>query len=310
MDNITEAGPSLDAALAGFLQATSFPVNGAVMTDLDGTAVHEDMGRIVIPKSVSHGLTEVARLGRPIVLNTLRFPLNVIKTFGREWYSITNAPLPLISLNGSVVGYLREGSSESIEFEELSATPVPASAWKAVLGDLERLLASGIDDVILFHYPRDWRAGERLWTPVASRRDALLARYPSADEVASVSLEQLAAQLDRCEPCMLMLLINASQDQLMAYQHARPNQFVTATGIDKAAGAQTAARLLGFDLAASVGAGDTPMDTFLSSTGLAVRVGARGLPFEGRHATLDVPDSLALGELMFRLADLVRRSTH
>ena len=52
------------------------------------------------------------------------------------------------------------------------------------------------------------------------------------------------------------------------------------------------------------------MDNFLSSTGLAVRVGARALPFEGRHATLDVPDSLALGELMFRLADLVRRRTH
>jgi hypothetical protein len=264
----------------------------------------------VIPKSVSHALTELNRLGRPIILNTLRFPLNVIKTFGREWYAITNAPLPLISLNGSVVGYLRESSGDTIEFEELCATPVPASSWEAVLGDLDRLLASGIDDVVLFHYPRDWRAGERLWTPDATRREVLLARYSSVAEVTSGPLEQLALELSDCEPCMLMLLINSSHNQLMAYQHARPNEFVTAPGIDKAAGAHLAGRLLEFDLEASVGAGDTPMDTFLSSVGLAVRVGARGLPFTGRHATLDVPDSLALGELLFRLADQVRRSSH
>ena len=79
-------------------------------------------------------------------------------------------------------------------------------------------------------------------------------------------------------------------------------------GVDKASGAEAAARQLGFDLAASVGAGDTLMDTFLSTVGLAVRVGNPALPFQGRHATLDLVDSLALGEFGFRLADQVRRT--
>jgi hydroxymethylpyrimidine pyrophosphatase-like HAD family hydrolase len=309
MNDVTRADRALDAALAGFLAAAPFAARGAVMTDLDGTAVHERMGRVAIPKSVSHALTELRRLGRPIVLNTLRFPLNVIRTFGREWYAISNAPLPLVSLNGSVIGYLREGSGAAIDFEELCATPLPASTCEAVLVDVERLLAAGIEDVVLFHYPRDWRLGERLWVPVVARSESLLGRYPSASEVTSGPLERLSATLSTCEPCMLLLLVNASHDRLMAYQHARPNQFVTADGVDKAAGAHRAANLLGFDLDASVGAGDTAMDTFLSTVGLALRVGAPGLPFTGRHATLDVVDSLALGELWFRLADQLRRST-
>jgi hydroxymethylpyrimidine pyrophosphatase-like HAD family hydrolase len=83
---------------------------------------------------------------------------------------------------------------------------------------------------------------------------------------------------------------------------------VTAAGVDKAHGASVVAQRLGFDLAASVGAGDTMMDNFLSSVGLAVRVGNPSLPYDGRHATVDLADSLALGEFWFRLADRVRRS--
>lgn len=299
-----------DAMLTRFLGAVPFATRGAVMTDLDGTAVHEHMGRIVIPKSVSHALTELRQLGRPIVLNTLRFPLNVIQTFGREWYAISNAPLPLVSLNGSVVGHLREGAGGTIEFAEAWAASLPVSTCEAVLADLDRLLAAGVDDVVLFYYPRDWRVGEQLWTPVPARAEALLARYPSASTVTSEPLDRLASTLASCEPCMLFFLSDASHDQLMAYQHARPNQFVTAAGVDKAHGARTAADLLDIDLAASVGAGDTPMDSFLAAVGLAIRVGAPGLAFTGRHATLDVADSLALGELWFRLADQVRRSAH
>ena len=39
-------------------------------------------------------------------------------------------------------------------------------------------------------------------------------------------------------------------------------------------------------------------------------VGPLELPFRGRHATLEVGDSLALGELWFRLASELRRSSH
>jgi hydroxymethylpyrimidine pyrophosphatase-like HAD family hydrolase len=310
MDPVARTAPDDDRILERFLSECRFAQEGGVMTDLDGTAVHESEGRIVIPKSVSHGLTELRRLGRPIVLNTLRFPMNVIETFGQEWYEVSGAPLPLVSLNGSVVGHLREGSNGAIEFREASVTPVPSSTCDALLAELEQLLGRGIDDVVLFYYPRDWRAGERLWTPVAARHAGLRDRYRSAADVSSEPLSRLASTLAACEPCMLFVLVDASHDELMAYQHARPNQFVTAPGIDKAAGAETAARLMGIDLGASVGAGDTLMDCFLASVGLALRVGAGGLPFSGRHSTVDLPDSLALGEFWFRLADLMRRNAH
>ena len=308
MDPAIEPALALDEVIERFLSASAFARDGAIITDLDGTAVHEFEGRIVIPKSVSHGLGELRRLHRPIVLNTLRFPLNVINTFGQEWYDVSAAPLPLVSLNGSVVGHLREGSNGVIEFEELTSTAVPSSTREALVGELERLLASGIDDLVLFYYPHDWRAGERLWTPVEARQPELLGRYRSASAIDSAPLEQLAAALEACEPRMLFVLVGATHDELMAYQHARPNQFVTADGVDKAHGASVVAQRLGFDLAASVGAGDTMMDNFLSSVGLALRIGNASLPYDGRHATVDLADSLALGEFWFRLADRIRRS--
>jgi hydroxymethylpyrimidine pyrophosphatase-like HAD family hydrolase len=297
-----------DALIERFLSESHFTRDGAFMTDLDGTAVHELEGRVAIPKTVSHGLTELKRRGRPIVLNTLRFPLNVIETFGREWYEISGAPLPLVSLNGSVVGHLREAANGAIQFEVLSVTQVPAATCEAVVGELERLLASGVDDVVLFYYPSDWRAGERLWTPVEERQAGLLERYKSAQTITSEPLDQLASTLLACAPAMLFVLVDASHDQLMAYQHVRPNQFVTAEGITKSSGAQVAAQQLGFELEASIGAGDTMMDSFLSTVGLALRVGNPSLPFQGRHATVDLAHSLALGEFCFRLADRVRRS--
>jgi hypothetical protein len=241
------------------------------------------------------------------VLNTLRFPLNVIETFGREWYDVSGAPLPLVALNGSAIGYLHESANGAIAFEPFSITPVRPAICEDLIGDLERLVSSGVDDVALFYYPTDWREGERLWTPVEDRQAALMQRFASAHGISSMSLEALASTLVACEPTLLFVAVEASHDDLMAYQHARPNQFVTADGVDKAGGAAIAAQRLGFELSASVGAGDTLMDTFLSSVGLALRVGNPTLPYHGRHATVDLTDSLAMGEFCFRLADKLRR---
>ena len=152
------------------------------MTDLDGTAVHEFEGRIVIPDPVSHGLKHLRDLGRPVILNSLRFPLNVIRTFGREWYSITNAPLPLVSLNGGLTGYLVETAAGEIAFEEIDAFPLLASEIDEVLVGIEGLVAGGIDDLLLFFYPRDWTQGELIWTPVADRVPEVEGKYRSASE--------------------------------------------------------------------------------------------------------------------------------
>ena len=111
---------SIDDQLQSFLTASRFVYEGAVITDLDGTAVHEIKGRVAIPHAVSHGLKHLNDRGRPVVLNTLRFPLNVIRTFGREWHAITNAPLPLVSLNGAIIGHLTS-TNHDVMFEEVAA---------------------------------------------------------------------------------------------------------------------------------------------------------------------------------------------
>lgn len=300
--------PAADAlqpdALAHFVQDSGFAARGAVITDLDGTAVLERDGRVVIPKTVSHALRRLHERGRPIAINSLRFPLNVIRTFGREWYSITEAPLPLVSLNGAQVGCLVESASGEIAFEEIAAWPLEALQIDSLLDDVEHLVDAGVDDLVLFQYPRDWRRGEIVWTPTAEAVPALAERYQSASEIAASPPSAVRERLHAADVCMLMLLVNASRDRLMAYQHAQPNRFYTAAGVDKRHGALAVAEAIGFDVEHSVGAGDTPMDTFLDAVGLAVHVGPMDLAFRGRRQTMRVPDSLALGELLFRLADL------
>jgi hypothetical protein len=103
----------------------------------------------------------------------------------------------------------------------------------------------------------------------------------------------------------LFLLVAAPPDRLMAYPHARPSSFVTRAGVDKLAGARRLAERLGFDLAASVGCGDTPMDSFLAGCGLALHVGPMALEHKGLAGTVRLADPPALGAALDRLAGLL-----
>lgn len=295
-----------DDQLRAFLAASRFASAGAVMTDLDGTAVHEFEGRIVIPEPVEFGLKRLHDLGRRVVLNTLRFPRNVIRTFGREWYSVTNGPLPLVSLNGSVVGNLVETPAGEIGFEEIAAFPLAASEIEEVLVGVRGLVEGGIEELLLFYYPRDWRVGEIIWTPSRERVAGAVKKYRSATQVVATGLDELRDRLLAQDICMVFLLVEAPEDRLMAYQHAKRSNFVTRKGVDKLYGAERAAEALGVELAESVGAGDTPMDSFLKGVGLAIQVGPLDLEYRGLRDTVKVPDSRALGDLLFRLADMQR----
>jgi hydroxymethylpyrimidine pyrophosphatase-like HAD family hydrolase len=298
--------PSIDRTLRGFVGNSRFDQEGAVITDLDGTAVHELDGRVVIPDAVSHGLKHLRDLGHPVILNTLRFPLNVIRTFGREWYAITNAPLPLISLNGSLMGFLHETIQGEIAFDEIQASPLVHSEIDEVLTGVEGLVQDGITDLIVFYYPRDWTRGELIWTPVRERVAEVRAKYGSASAVISSSVTGLREILHAQEVCMMLLLVNVEEDRLMAYQHAKRSNFVTHKGIDKLSGTRTLANLLNIDLAQAVGAGDSPMDSFLKGVGLAVQVGGHDTEYKGLLATIKVDDSLEFGAVLFRLSQLQR----
>lgn len=287
-----------------FHQKSEFATSGGVITDLDGTALHEEAGKLSVHLSVEAGLKALSELGRPIVINTLRFPLNVVRTFGRAWSEITDEPIPLISLNGAVLGRLTPLGERDVEFTELEAAPLTSGEIDSVLSSLDSMLSGGLTDLLVFHYPCDWRLGELIWTPNAERIDDIRGKYRSASEVFDGGIDRIAQCLRTHGACMLSILADAPEDQLMAYQHGNPNRFVTHEGIDKLSGARLAADRLGFDLGHSVGAGDTPMDNFLSGCGLALHVGARDLPFQGIVDTIRLPNPGTMGTVLFELSGL------
>ena len=296
----------LDEVLRQFLQQSNFASQGGIVTDLDGTAVHEDRGRIFIPKPVEYGLKQLRDLGRPFILNSLRFPLSVLRTFGREWYNISNAPIPTVTLNGSLIGYVTKTAEDELAFEEIDAFPLSTAEIDEVLEGVQGLLDGGIKDILVFYYPRDWRIGEVIWTPVPERVMPVKEKYVSASSVTAVEFAKLREQMVAEEICMIFLLIEVPKDRLMAYQHTKKSNFFTRKGVDKLFGAQQIAPTLDIDLVHSVGAGDTELDRFLSGVGLAVHVGNANLEFKGLFQTVKIGNSFELGDLLFRLAAMQR----
>jgi hydroxymethylpyrimidine pyrophosphatase-like HAD family hydrolase len=294
----------VEASVGRFVRETLFWQCGGVVTDLDGTVVHEVEGRTSMPPEVELALRELSSSGRPVVLNTLRFPLSVLRTFGREWYAISDAPIPAVTLNGSLTGHVVKRPDGELAFEELDAFPLEPDQIETVLRGVAQMVDAGLDDLLVFYYPRDWRMGEIIWTAVPERVLAVKEKYVSASSVTAVELAKLQDQMLAEDVCMTFLIVDAPEDRLMAYQHTKRANFFTREGVDKRSGALAIAERLGIDLGHSVGAGDTPMDTFLASVGLSVHVGGIPLDFEGDVATVRLRDSLELGELLFRLADL------
>ena len=294
----------IENEIGDFAHKSAFLSHGGVVIDLDGTAVHENNGQVVIPRPVELGLKALYDRGRPVVLNSLRFPLSVMRTFGKEWLDISNSPIPIVSMNGSQVGYIKRDEKSELCFEEVAAFPLTANEIDACLTGVEALLDDGIRDILLFYYPRDWRMGEIIWTPVAERVDHVKQKYLSASAVTAVELDKLQEHLHAEEVCMIFLLIERPADDLMAYQHSKPSSFFTTKGVDKLTGAAAAADYIGFQMDASFGAGDTPMDVFLNGVGMAVHVGPMDLDFRGLITTIRVADSFELGDVLFRLAGI------
>jgi hydroxymethylpyrimidine pyrophosphatase-like HAD family hydrolase len=285
-----------------FLSRSRFTERGAVVTDLDGTAVHEFRGRIVIPQHVELGLKRLYEAGTPVVLNSLRFPLSVLRTFGREWYAIANAPIPAVTLNGSLLGHVTARPDGELAFDEVAAFPLEADEIERALAVVRELLDDAVKRVLLFYYPRDWRVGEVIWTPVPERVLEVKEKYVSASSVTAVELDTLHAQLLAADVCMIFLAVDIPEDQRMAYQHTQRNLFITHAGVDKLQGARVMAERLGVELGDSIGAGDTELDTFLTGVGLAVLVGENAPDLRGLAHTVRLAHSAELGELLFCVA--------
>ena len=291
--------------LKKFAEASDFS-KAFLALDLDGTALLEDKGKVFISGSVEKGVKAIHDLKMPVVLNTLRFPLSVIRTVGEAWYQIADAPILTVLLNGSVLGYIK-CTDDELHYEELAAYPLSHDEIKSMLEGVAQLAKAGIDDVLFFFYSRDWKEGETLWTPKADKVPALQKKFVSATRVISGPVEQLADELLRREICMTSLFIDRPEDTLMAYQHSKRNSFFTAKGVNKAFGLREVAAKLDLSSAEALGAGDTEMDTFLSEVGFAVIVGRAKLSFRGRKDTIRVGTPLELGDLILAYADLLKQ---
>ncbi|MGZ8553659.1 MAG: hypothetical protein ACXWV8_09660 [Chitinophagaceae bacterium] len=291
------------AVLERFFSNSHFNTRGAVFTDLDGTAVHEVTGKVIIHEAVESGLNKIYDVGRPIVINTLRFPLSVIRTFSLDWYTISNAPIPVVLLNGSQLGFIAKTENE-FSFEQLASFPLTAEEIYTVIYRLQRFEDDGIRDTILFYYPENWTNGEIIWTPDPGKIPHLQKKYTSASTVMSMPLGDLVSELLSNPVCMLLLLVDFPGDKLMAYQHTRRSHFITHHGVDKLFGAEKMAGFLNIDIHHSIGAGDTDMDNFLKAVGLSVHVGNPNLTFRGVTDTLLLPDFVEFGELLHRVAQM------
>lgn len=289
--------------LEHFFSNSNFSTDGAVITDLDGTAVHEVAGRTIIHHAVEMGLKRIYDVGRPIVINTLRFPLSVIRTFALDWYTISNASIPVVLLNGSQLGFINKVDNE-FSFEQLKSFPLYAEEVKTVLDKLRRFANDGIRDIVLFYYPENWKNGEVIWTPDAQRIPHLQQKYTSASTVMSTPLYDLANELLSNPVCMILLLVDIPGDKLMAYQHTRRSHFITHQGVDKLFGAEKMAGLLNFNLRHSVGAGDSDMDNFLKGVGLSLHIGNPNLAFKGIEDTMRLRNFDEFGDLLYQLAEM------
>lgn len=292
------ADPSDPAgALRDFLADGRFAEAGAVVTDLDGTAVLEREGRIYLPPSVELGLQHVHRRGRPVVANTLRFPRSVIEVFGDDWHRSTGTDLPLVSMKGSQIGRVVRSASGETAFEEWHAEVLSADEIAAVMAGVEQMVDDGVRELLVFHYPRDWRQGERIWTPAAELVPHVQAKYRSASAVVTGDVRAFRDALLAEPHCMVFLLVELPGDRRMAYQHTNRESFFVHGGTDKKAGWLRMAAHLGLDADASIGSGDAPPDDFLAAVGFAVHVG-RELPYRGTRATVRVDGIAELGELL------------
>ena len=297
---------SIYTQLQNFFNKSDFTGKGAVITDLDGTAIHEYEGRYLIPQSVELGLKKIYDLGRPVVLNTLRFPYSVMRTFGKEWYKISNAPIPTVLMNGSQLGFITDAGDSNFGYEEIAAFPLDTIEINEVLKIIDGFLKDGISNLLVFYYPRNWRLGEIIWTPVKENIPEVQKKYLSASNVFSVPFSQLEEELKKQEICMIFLLIDIPQDKLMAYQHTKKSNFFTHSGVDKRSGTEHIASHLGFELQHSLGAGDSEMDTFLTAVGQAVHIGNPYLKYEGLLPSIRLESSKELGDLLFQLAAMQR----
>ena len=272
------------------------------VTDLDGTAVHEENGRVYVSDAMEKGLKRMHDLGRSVVINSLRFPLSVMQASAKRGTKSPGVPVPVHGSAWRLCGRMVLTKSGDIGFEVIEAICLESEKVQAIVSGASTLVDAGANELLVFFYPRDWTRGEIIWTPDAARVQDVAAKYRSASRVISGDVGTLERELTAEEICMVFQLLDLPQDRAMAYQHTA--QQLLHTPASTRITVRSAWRHLGIDLLHSIGAGDSPMDDFLAGVGFAVIVGRLQLEYKGLLHTVRIRDSLALGNLLYSIGEL------
>ncbi|MDQ4142092.1 MAG: HAD hydrolase family protein [Bacteroidota bacterium] len=285
-----------------FASHPDFRQYGGLMTDLDGTIVQHQDGNYFIPPEVQAGLHNLYQVNCPIILNTIRFPISVIKTFAAVLYPIAQNPIPVISLNGSQWGYISQGKDEEFSFTEAGAQPLKSTEIKSFMADIQLLIQNKVPNIAVFYYPRHWTKGEIIWSAEEDRVAEIAQTYKSASWVYSSNLTVLEENLVAEEISMIFLLVKKDQIQGTHLQY-NIKDFYTTAGVNKLAGAHAFVNQLRSNLKNFIGAGDTPMDVFLKETGAVIKVGDLPLHFDCQATILPVDTVSEIGEVFNQIAE-------
>ena len=285
-----------------FASHPDFRPQGGLMTDLDGTIVQHRDGNYLIPPEVQAGLNNLYQVNCPIILNTIRFPISIIKTFAAILYPIAGNSIPVISLNGSQWGYISRGQDGEFSFTEAGAHPLKPADIKSFIANIQLLIQNKVPNIVAFYYPRDWTKGEIIWAAEEGRVAELTQKYKSASRVYSSSLSILEMNLAAEEISMIYLMIKKDLIQGSHLQHDLKD-FYTATGVNKLMGAHAFVNQLGRNLKHFIGGGDTPMDVFLQETGAVIKVGDLPLHFSCQATIMPVKTVAEMGEVFTQVAE-------
>ncbi|WP_221392700.1 HAD hydrolase family protein [Dyadobacter sp. NIV53] len=286
--------------ISDFTDRREFVEKGGLMTDLDGTVIQEHEGKYFMPDLVREGLVKMYNAQCPVIINTMRFPISVIKTFATDWFVMSKASVPLVSLNGSQIGFINKDKKSKFTFQEIEAFPLKKEEVKKFISDIEQILEQG-GSVLVFYYPRDWVKGEIIWTSDKEKTSETKDRYRSASHVYNSNMEELTRNLESEDICMIFLKAIQS-DPATPFTNTDYKDFYSHQNVDKLFGAKKMISHLEREIHQFVGAGDTPMDVFLKEVGQVIKVGGLNMNFEFNSPVIELKHVPDIGEVFTEVA--------
>lgn len=287
--------------ISDFSSRSDFRDKGGLMTDLDGTVIQEIEGKAFIPSEVQQGLADMYKTSCPIIINTIRFPLSVIRTFAYDWYDISKASVPLVSLNGSQIGYMNKDKKSKFTFQEVNAYPLNNQELRKIISEIDNILCNGAVSMLVFYYPRAWNRGEIIWTSQVEKLAETKEKYKSASEIYAGDLQTLQHNLE-AEDINMIFLLTTITDLTVPHLQTSRKDFYTHNNVDKLYGANKMISYLGLEIENFIGSGDTPMDVFLREVGQVIKVGNLELNFECKSHILQLEHVPDIGEVFTEIA--------